>query len=700
MRKLLLLVLFVSCSTIGVYAQVMSLVSGPSKGSTSVFSGPLWSGILDPKRAIDWSSAGATIVNRSTPCGTQPTLLAGIGNNGANRVSMNNAIAAGVAAGGNCVINEGAGTWYFDSAWLILSTSNTVVQGKVTIRGAGANSTFNVWTALGAAGATIYAANNNTNYSGGPQNVASWTAGYSQGTTSITLNTVTLGSIQNLHAGSLLILDQLDNTADPGNIIMMQETGSNGSHSTLGGSGIGRPGTGTCDSTNTGNGCRAQMQQVSVTSCVGANSAACDSGTATAPYTVVITPGIYAPNWNAGQSPGAWWSTGVALTGIGIENMSIDAAANNGTAEFYWTNVINSWIKGVRGISTAMYAHAKIYQSSHITIRDSYFYGSGGASNSYGLDPGYGSCDNLIENNITQHIATGYILEGGCGNVFGYNYAVDNYYTPGGNWQQGDVYSHGPNYYNLIEGHEGIEVEMDDIHDPNFMETVHRSYFSGFDPGGGNTKTLQTSAVQLNAWTRYDHFVGNVLGGANGISNNYSAEPAASGTCGSLTVGNKSVFNIGWSGNGGTMFAPLGTCPSGLGAAFSINNDTLVSSTIMRWGNYDAVTAANRFCTANGVPIGACTADEKGDGAATYPALASPSSILPASFYLGAKPAFWNSGIPYPPIGPDVTGGSIGSVGGHAYHNPAGNCYLNVMGGAVNGSSGPLTFDPMACYYL
>src|ERR1019366_4586077 len=108
--------------------------------------------------------------------------------------------------------------------------------------------------------------------------------------------TVTTGTITHLHIGSLLTLDQLDNTSDSGNVLTMQDTGANGSHATEGGSGIGRPGAGTCNSTSQSNGCRAQMQSITVTSCVGANAAACDSGTATSPYTVVISPGIYAPN--------------------------------------------------------------------------------------------------------------------------------------------------------------------------------------------------------------------------------------------------------------------------------------------------------------------------------------------------------------------------------------------------------------------
>jgi hypothetical protein len=56
--------------------------------------------------------------------------------------------------------------------------------------------------------------------------------------------------------------------------------------------------------------------------------------------------------------------------------------------------------------------------------------------------------------------------------------------------------------------------------------------------------------------------------------------------------------------------------------------------------------------------------------------------------------------MPWPSVGPDVTGGNIAKVGGYAYHNPAANCYLNIMGGKTDGSSGALTFNANTCYTI
>jgi hypothetical protein len=76
------------------------------------------------------------------------------------------------------------------------------------------------------------------------------------------------------------------------------------------------------------------------------------------------------------------------------------------------------------------------------------------------------------------------------------------------------------------------------------------------------------------------------------------------------------------------------------------------------------------------------------DGSTTW--APNASHALPASLYLSAKPSWWSSSIPYPAIGPDVTGG-IGP-GGHAYAIPA-EAYYNAMGGSEGGAGSPLTFD-------
>jgi len=65
---------------------------------------------------------------------------------------------------------------------------------------------------------------------------------------------------------------------------------------------------------------------------------------------------------------------------------------------------------------------------------------------------------------------------------------------------------------------------------------------------------------------------------------------------------------------------------------------------------------------------------------------------VPNSYYLSGKPGFWPATIPWPPIGPDVTGGD--GPGGHAYRNPAHVCYDNT----AKDSNGILNFNAYNCY--
>ncbi len=113
-------------------------------------------------------------------------------------------------------------------------------------------------------------------------------------------------------------------------------------------------------------------------------------------------------------------------------------------------------------------------------------------------------------------------------------------------------------------------------------------------------------------------------------------------------------------------------------------NDLRVRSTIMRWGNYDTVNDATRW-----------QPSEVPSSVSPYGNPVPSSQALPDSFYLTAKPA-WFGSVPWPAIGPDVSGGNLAGVGGHAYKIPAQLCFENVMHGSF--SSGLLSFNAKNCY--
>ena len=618
---------------------------------TGISAGQSWSGILAKARAINWSAAGANIVNRTTNCTTSAcnTLYGGT----VTTASINAAIASAPA---NTVVRIPAGSFTGLSGQVVFNNVS-----NVTLRGAGPDQTFLVWSSHGACnglGADVCIINGDNNFSGDPHNVATWSAGYSQGATSITFSAVTTGSISNLHVGSLLILDQLDPSSDMGNVWSCSAQGTCSTN----GSAAGRSR-------------RSQMQEVTVTSI-----------SSSSPYTIGITPGLYAPNWDNGQSPGAWWSSSLPATGDGIENLSMDHSSVGGGSGIQMANAKNCWVSNVRSLNSpsGVSAHVFFYQSAHNTVQNSYFYGSSGSSEGYGVDSGYGSADNLVQNSICQHVASCTITEDSTGDVFAYNWSADNYFGTdpnpvNNNWEQEDSSHHAAgDSFNLFEGNEGIGAYGDDIHGTSFMRTFFRNRYSGLDTATLNgIKTLQTVPIQILLGARYWNLVGNVFG-TSGYHNNYQCTPSST-TDNCSVNGNKVIYDLGFSGNGGTHCV---SCQN----RQTLNNDLVVVPTTMRWGNYDTFNAATRWQTT-----------EDAHAAPTYPGLTGASQTLPSSFYLSSKPSWWGT-MPWPAVGPDVTGGNVLNVGGRAYLNPAANCYLNVMGGQTNGSSGQLRFNADNCY--
>src|SRR5260370_16019700 len=156
--------------------------------------GQLWTGIIDPSRAIDWSKAGVVggVPNRTTICQTL--------NPGATSAQINSAIASCPA---NQVVFLNAGTYSG------LGGINFTGTNNVTLRGAGADQTILVFSSTTgcneANGTLVCIGGTDNNWNGGPSNTARSTAGDSAGTTQITLSSAT-----NLKVGNIIFLTQRD----------------------------------------------------------------------------------------------------------------------------------------------------------------------------------------------------------------------------------------------------------------------------------------------------------------------------------------------------------------------------------------------------------------------------------------------------------------------------------------------------------
>ena len=627
-----------------------------------------WTGILDPTRAIDWSRAGVTggIPNRTTICKAEST--------GVSLSTLNADIAACSSAhpqpdpGG--IVTLPAGTFTFSNM--------IVMKPNVTLRGAGSNSTFIVMSGGGSPcgydGSVCIEGDENAAPS--PNNVANWTAGYSQGAT-----TISIASTPNLHVGDFITLDQLnDSDTDTGEIWVCDDAPA---CATEGGEGLTRTQ-------------RSQGQQVTVAQCDGNTTVGhtCSSGT-----NITISPGLYMPNWNQTnhtnpRSPQAWWNG--ETYGVGLEDFSIDHTNNNSTFGFVFLNAHDCWVEGVRSIR-ANRANMFGMVTAHITVRDSYMFGTiNSASTSYGFETD-ASSDWLAQNNIFQQV-TGPINWGkqAAGSVGGYNFNINDYYN-GTEWMQAGLYHHasGMNYI-LFEGNVGNGFTADAIHGTQEFMTAFRNTLDGLDKPA---RSSQTVPIFIYSFNRYFNIVGNVLGTA-GYHQYYSQSPSSATDPGNDTTGNQTIFVIGWAGNAGTF------C-SNCGGAGNVNDDPFLKTSLLRWGNYDTVTAGVRWCgnssdtgwsttcgSSSEIPTGL---SKYSNAVPTKGDVAAGQGALPPSFYLAGKPSWWGS-MPFPAAGPDVTGGNMAGVGGHAYLNPAANCYYNVMVGPSDGTGSVLAFDAAACY--
>jgi len=610
----------------------------------------LWSGIISSSRAVNWANAG---VPGGIPSGSWAqcgSTIAPYGTSGspAAPTTINNAIAACTA---NHYVLLGAGTFYLNSG---ISWPGTGAGSNVALRGAGANQTFLIFSggvSCNGLDAVICVAGSNSG-SYGPNQTATWTAGYTPGATSITLSTAA-----GLTAGqSIIVLDQCDDgytgtgcttgtATDTGNIWNCSLTGTCSDDS-----------SGEATRTN-----RSQEQSVLVTGC----SPACPNSGST---TVTISPGLYMPNWRSGQNPGAWWSNAAGqLNFAGVENLSIDSTKvpssvcpqYYGSCGFTLSNVYGGWVTGTRSIFTFR-SHVWLNGCYHCTVANNYMYGVQYAnSGSYGVENYVGS-DSLIVNNIADGVSEPFISTGPDeGVVWADNFSTNNFYNDSSGWLDvGDRLHSSGTAMDLWEGSITQGFQAEDIHGTHNFSTVFRNYYAGQQASCFGQSCYQpTQAGQFYCNSRYFNFIGNVLGTSSYYTDYQSMAPSGTG-------GNTSIYAIGWSGNGATTAS--GACAE----------DTLTPTSLMRWGNYDTVNAAVRFVS-DEVPS---NFNDTAGSPSPYVNPVPANDDLPASFYWSSQPSFWATTYgtpPWPTIGPDVTGGNISGAGGYANNNPAALVWQN-----------------------
>ncbi len=474
---------------------------------------------------------------------------------------------------------------------------------------------------------------------------------------------LTVGSVSGMSAGQIIEIDELNDS-------YVNASGNEGNENAV-----------RCSSPLNFFGCSTRSQGewaqiVSVNS--GANQITIAAPGLSKKYSSSLTPQVF------------YWSTSGVYSYDGIEDLKVDAGKST-TSDFAVAFVFCNfcWTKNVAVVNGH---RAGIYSllSYRDEIRDSYISESNtaGAPTEYGIE-----CDRCalakIENNVLFGITSPIVLESAYGTVVGYNYTLN---TASDNLFPTMDTHRAHNYDQLYEGNVTSNVDWDFVWGSASHNTLYRNFIWGNNPNKSNYRT----PVNADAYQRYMNIVANVLGDPT-LHTQYVCDQ-------SHPLGSDSfIYGFGWN-NG---------CFGGSG-----NYDATVESSVVRWGNWDAVTwKANgstngvRYCTGSGAGNAACTASETANSDPTFPGLANPSTSLPASFYNGVTSAhascgtglsFWKnpstgSCPAYPPIGPDVacTKNCTANTANHAAMIPAQLCYQNTS----KDSNGFLTaFDANACY--
>lgn len=414
----------------------------------------------------------------------------------------------------------------------------------------------------------------------------------------------------------------------------------------------------------------------------------------------IAAPGL-SQTYTSGLTPQVFfWSTTGPTSSDGIRNIKIDAGASvHSDFAIAFVFCHQCWAQNVTVVNGHRAAVYSLF-SYQTEVRDSYISESNtaGAPTEYGIEVDRGSMFK-IENNIIFGTTSPVVIEASYGGVVGYNYtlntATDNLFPT-----LDTHLSH--SYMLLLEGNSTSNVDWDFVHGSASQNTSFRNFYWGNNPNKTNYRT----PYNADAYNRYNNLVANVLGDPT-LHINYVCDQA------NPQGSDNFIYGLGF-GNG---------CFGGASPAYDATTET----SIIRWGNWDAVTWCTngghggtacgttgtngiRFCTGSGAGNAACTASETASTDPTFPGLSSPSTTFPASFYNGSTSAhascgtglsFWknpSSGVcpQYPAIGPDVAGtlNVITDTATHATQIPAQLCY-----NATAKTSGFLTaFDAAACY--
>ena len=341
--------------------------------------------------------------------------------------------------------------------------------------------------------------------------------------------------------------------------------------------------------------------------------------------TITLDTGLIYPFSTTYDARIAIISSANVTENAGVEDLKIDNSgapvSSNMNYQIGMMYAYNCWADNIE-IDTGEGRHFRFEESYKCTFKNSYIhhskvYASGGSGYSIGV-MGY-STKCLITNNIVLYNNAGLFFEAAGGNVVSYNYMQNSWLDEsGGDFQMANIGTHQATpVYNLVEGNWVTRLQQDAVHGNAVYQTFLRNVATADDDWGNfpehtNDDLYQRGAFQFERNNNYTNAVGNILGYTDA---DFTADVYE--VIGIPSNSTEWVYRIG---------------------------DTDVRSTALRHGNVDGFNDTVRWCNQETEGCQGTTGSDHD---------------LPDSYYLSAKPSWWDDQgdcRPWPPIGPDVSG--------------------------------------------
>ncbi len=310
---------------------------------------------------------------------------------------------------------------------------------------------------------------------------------------------------------------------------------------------------------------------------------------------ITISPGLIWSHDSTLSPQAFFWNHGGNIQYVGVENLHINASLINFAVSMPFCDYC--WVKNVR-VDNVGRSAVFMWWAYGDVVRDSYFASAlSGAPTQYGVEI-MASTYALVENNICYDVTACLLPETDAALVAGYNYAVNT--VPGNLFASYSTHlAH--NYLSLFEGDVIDFNQYDNTWGSASQQTVFRSRLWGNPPNKTNYRIPQG----IGAHQHYENIVASVLGDPTHHTM-YQCDNN------NLATSDNFIYSLGF----------WNSCPTIDG---NDPYDAATESTLMRWGNWDAVTYCTngghggtacgstgsngiRYCTGSGAGNSACTA--------------------------------------------------------------------------------------------